>query len=188
MTASVKPETLERVRERRGWFLVLGIVLIVLGIAALGDTLLATLVSITFLGWVLILSAIFHAVQWFRGKEERHFLALFGFILDLVVGFILISNPAVGALTITLVLAVFFLVGGLMRVFGALSADVPHRAWAVVDGAISALLGILLWIHWPSSALWFVGFAIGIELILRGWTWVMLALWLRQRGVVSAAA
>jgi uncharacterized membrane protein HdeD (DUF308 family) len=109
-----------------------------------------------------------------------------GFVLDLVVGAILLSNPAVGALT--LVLAVFFLVGGLMRAFGALSSEVPHRAWAVLDGAIAALLGILLWVHWPVSGLWFIGFAIGIELILRGWAWVMLALALRRRAVASAAA
>jgi uncharacterized membrane protein HdeD (DUF308 family) len=188
MSVSIRPETIESVRGRRGWFLVLGVILIVLGFAALGDTFLATIISITFLGWMLLVSAIFHAVQWFRGKEERHFLALFGFVLDLVVGFILISNPAVGALTVTLVLAVFFLVGGLMRIFGTLSSDVPHRGWSVLDGVISALLGILLWIHWPSSALWFVGFAIGVGLIFRGWTWIMLAVWLNRRGAEPAAA
>jgi uncharacterized membrane protein HdeD (DUF308 family) len=155
--------------------------LIALGVLALGDTIMVTLLSIVFLGWLLIASAIFQAVQWLRGHEEGHLVDLFAFILDLVVGLILLSNPAGGALAITLVLAMFFMVGGLMRVFGALSSDAPHRAWAVLDGAVSVLLGILLWIHWPSSALWFVGFAIGIGLIFRGWTWITLALRLRQR-------
>jgi uncharacterized membrane protein HdeD (DUF308 family) len=159
----------------------------VLGVVALGDTIMVTLVSVVVLGWLLILSAIFHAVQWFRGRNQRHYLDLLGFVLDLVVGAILLSNPAVGALTLTLVLAVFFLVGGLMRAFGALSSDVPHRAWAVLDGAIAALLGVLLWIHWPSSALWFIGFAIGVELIFRGWAWVMLAFSLRRHAVKAAA-
>jgi uncharacterized membrane protein HdeD (DUF308 family) len=186
MSASVWPGTFERIQERRGWFLVLGIALIVLGVLALGDTILLTLVSVVFLGWLLIISAIFHAVQWVRGHEERHFLDLLVCVLDFVVGLILLSNPAGGALAITLVLAVFFLVGGLMRVFGALSSDAPHRAWAVLEGVVSALLGILLWVHWPSSALWFVGFAIGIGLIFRGWTWIMLALWLRQRSLQTA--
>jgi uncharacterized membrane protein HdeD (DUF308 family) len=186
MSASVWPGTFERIRERRGWFLVLGIALIVLGVLALGDTILLTLVSVVFLGWLLIISAIFHAVQWVRGHEERHFLDLLVCVLDFVVGLISLSNPAGGALAITLVLAVFFLVGGLMRVFGALSSDAPHRAWAVLEGVVSALLGILLWVHWPSSALWFVGFAIGIGLIFRGWTWIMLALWLRQRSLQTA--
>jgi uncharacterized membrane protein HdeD (DUF308 family) len=188
MSAAVWPGTFERIRERRGWLLVLGIILVGLGVLALGDTIIVTLVSVVFLGWLLIVSAIFEAVHWLRGREERHFLDLVVFILDFVVGAILISNPAGGALAITLVLAVFFLVGGLMRLFGALSSEAPHRAWAVLDGAVSALLGVLLWIHWPSSAFWFVGFAIGIGLIFRGWAWIMLALLVRQRGLDAATA
>jgi uncharacterized membrane protein HdeD (DUF308 family) len=188
MSASVWSGTIESIRDRRGWFLVLGIVLVGLGVLALGDTVLVTLVSVVFLGWLLFASGIFQAIEWLRGREERHFLDLLGFILDFVVGLILLSNPASGALAITLVLAVFFLVGGLMRVFGAIASEAPHRAWAVLDGAVSALLGILLWVHWPSSALWFVGFAVGIGLIFRGWTWIMLAMWLRQKSVVAAAA
>ena len=188
MNVSVWPATFERLQEHRGWFLVLGIVLVGLGMVALGDTIMVTLVSVALLGWLLLVSAIFEAVHWFRGREERHFLDLLAFVLDLVVGLILLSNPAAGALALTLVLAVFFLIGGLMRVFGALSSEAPHRAWAILDGTVSALLGILLWVHWPSSALWFIGFAIGIGLIFRGWSWIMLALWVRQQSVQAAEA
>jgi uncharacterized membrane protein HdeD (DUF308 family) len=188
MSAPITFPIFERIRERWRWFLVLGIAVIVLGVVALGDTILVTMVSVVLLGWLLIISAIFHAVQWFRGRAARHFLDLLGFVLDLVVGLILLSNPAAGALTLTLVLAVFFLAGGLMRAFSALSSEVPHRVWAILDGAVSALLGILLWVHWPWSGLWFIGFAIGVELIFRGWAWIMLALWLRQRSVAAVAA
>ena len=188
MGASVWPGTFERLQERRGWFLVLGIVLLVCGVVALGDTIIATFVSVILLGWLLVISAILEAWHWLRGREERHFLDLFVFILDFIVGLVLLRNPAAGALAVTLVLAVFFLVGGLMRVFGALASDSPHRTWAVLDGAISALLGILLWVHWPSSALWFIGFAIGVGLIFRGWAWIMLGVRLRQRGLQAATA
>lgn len=64
----------ERARERRGWILALGVALIVLGFIALGDTVLVTIMSVALLGWVLILSGILHAVNWFRGREERSFL------------------------------------------------------------------------------------------------------------------
>jgi len=56
------------------------------------------------------------------------------------------------------------------------------------DGAVSALLGVLLWVHWPVSGLWFIGFAIGIELMFRGWTWIMLAMWLRRRNLLATGA
>ena len=188
MSASAWLGTFERIRERRGWFLILGIALIGLGVLAFGDIILVTLVSVAFFGWLLLVSAILHAVQWVRGGEERHFIDLIGFVLDLVLGLILLSNPAGGALAITLALAVFFLVGGLIRAFGALSSETPHRVWAALDGAVEALLGILLWVHWPSSALWFIGFAIGIGLISRGSMWIMLALWLRHGSAEAATA
>ena len=76
MSASVGLGAFENVREGRGWFLVLGIVLVVLGMVALGDTIMVTIVSVALLGWLLIVSAIFHAVQWLRGREERHFVDL----------------------------------------------------------------------------------------------------------------
>jgi uncharacterized membrane protein HdeD (DUF308 family) len=188
MSGSVISRQIEHATARWGWLLGSGIALVVLGMVAFGDAIMVTVVSVALLGWLLMLSAIFHAVQWLRGREVRHFLDLVGLVLDLVVGLMLLINPALGALTLTLVLAIFFLVGGLMRLFGAISSDSPHRTWTIINGAVSALLGILLWIHWPSSGLWFIGFAIGIELIFRGWAWIMLAIWLRRRKITPAMA
>jgi uncharacterized membrane protein HdeD (DUF308 family) len=188
MAAAVTHGIFERARGRWGWFLAFGIALIVLGIIAFGDTFLVTIFSVALLGWLLILSAIFHAVQWFRGREARHYLDLFGFIINLVIGLILVVDPAVGALTLTLVLAAFFLVVGGVQLFTAISNEVPHRGWAILDGAVSVLLGILLFVHWPTSGLWFIGFAVGVALIFRGWAWIMLALWLRRPARIAAAA
>jgi uncharacterized membrane protein HdeD (DUF308 family) len=188
MSASVISGPFEHAVTRWRWLLASGIALVVLGVIAFGDTIMVTIISVALLGWLLILSAIFHAVQWLRGRETRHFLDLTGLVLDLVAGLILLINPALGALTLTLVLAFFFLVGGLMRLFGAVSSDAPHRAWTILNGLVSALLGILLWVHWPGSGLWFIGLAIGIELIFRGWAWIMLAVLLRRRQVRPALA
>jgi len=52
--------------------------------------------------------------------------------------------------------------------------------WTAFDGAVTLLLGIVLWTNWPWSGLWFLGLSIGISLILRGWAHVMLALALRS--------
>jgi uncharacterized membrane protein HdeD (DUF308 family) len=180
MSATAMAAGLERIGHKWGWFLALGILLIVVGFLALGDTVAVTVISMIFFGWLLVLSAVLHVVHWFRGSGEGFFLDLLGFIFDLVVGIILLTNPAVGAAALTLVLAVFFLVGGLMRIFACLSFDAPHRVWVILSGIVSAGLGILLWIHWPLSGLYFIGLAIGIELMFRGWAWVMLALRMRS--------
>ena len=92
--------------------LALGIALTLCGIVALGDTFVATIFSVAVIGWILIFSAIFHAIHWFRGREARHYLVLFGSIINFVVGLILVLDPAAGALTLTLVLAAFFLMAG----------------------------------------------------------------------------
>jgi uncharacterized membrane protein HdeD (DUF308 family) len=187
MAASVMSRAFEHISGRWGWFLGLGIALVVLGFVALGDTVMVTIISVALVGWLFILSAILHAIQWFRGRETRHILGLLVIVLDFIVGLLLLLDPALGALTLTLVLAVFFLVSGLMRLFSAISSQAPHRGWAILDGAVSALLGILLLIHWPVSGLWFIGFAVGVGLIFRGWAWIMLGLWLRRRHQTASA-
>ena len=186
MAVAATPGMFERVRERWGWFLALGIALILCGIIALGDTFIATIFSVGLIGWLLIFSAIFHAIHWFRGREARHYLDLFGFIINFVIGLILVLDPAVGALTLTLVLAAFFMVVGGMHLFTAVSSEIPHRGWVLLDGVISILLGFLLLIHWPTSALWFIGFAVGVALIFRGWAWIMLGLRLRRHRHAAA--
>jgi uncharacterized membrane protein HdeD (DUF308 family) len=164
-----------------GWILAIGLILVLLGTVALGDTLAVTFVSVFLLGWLLIASGIVHVVHLIRHTEIRSFWHIVGAILDFIAGFYLIANPGLGALTLTLVLAGFFLVSGVTRLIGVWRLNLPHKFWPVLNGIISILLGILLWVHWPTSGLWFIGFAIGIELIIRGWTLVMLAFALRSR-------
>jgi len=171
-----------------GWILASGIALIILGTVALGDTLIVTLVSILLLGWLLIGSAIIHAVHLFRHTEARSFWHIVTIILDLIAGLFLILHPALGALTVTLVLAAFFLASGIARVIAAVSTRESHQFWPILNGAISILLGILLLVHWPWSGLWFIGFAIGIELIFRGWAWVMIAFAFRSAPLHPATA
>jgi len=73
-----------------------------------------------------------------------------------------------GAETLTLVLASFFIVGGIFRAVGSAMAKFPRWGWAVFSGAVSVILGILLLAQMPLSGLWFIGFAIGVDLIFEG--------------------
>jgi uncharacterized membrane protein HdeD (DUF308 family) len=82
----------------------------------------------------------------------------------------------VGALAWTLLFASFFTVIGTFRVIAAIRLKFPNWGWAVFDGVVTLVLGILLWAEWPWSGIWFIGFAVGISLVLRGWSYVMFAL------------
>jgi len=168
-----------------GWLLALGIALIVLGTVALGDTLAVTLISVLLIGWLLVASGIFHVIHLVRQVEARSFWNLLGTTCDFVAGFYLVAQPALGALTLTLVLAAFLLASGIIRMVGIFHIDLPHKFWPVLNCILSIVLGILLWVHWPWTGMWFIGFAIAIELIFHGWAWVMVALALRSRAARS---
>src|SRR5262245_36432654 len=129
---------LEHIRRNWGWYLVLGIALIVLGIVALTYSLVTTVVSVMILGWVLIFSGIAQAVQAFKMiGSGGAFLHLLGGILEVVVGVIAVLYPLQSALALTLILAIYLLVGGLFRLFAALMIAFPGWGWVALGGGIS---------------------------------------------------
>jgi uncharacterized membrane protein HdeD (DUF308 family) len=180
-TSASLNDSIASLKLNRGWLLTLGIALIVLGTVALGDTLTVTVVSVFLIGCLLIASGIFHVVHLVRHSEIRSFWNILGTVCDFGAGLYMIASPTLGALTLTLVLAVFLLVSGVTRLIAVYRANLPHKFWPFLDAILSIGLGILLWMHWPWTGLWFIGFAISIQLIFRGWTWVMVALALGSR-------
>jgi uncharacterized membrane protein HdeD (DUF308 family) len=168
---------LEEFRHNWGWFLVLGVALVILGTVALGWSVFVTLASILFFGWLLIFAGALETIQAFwQRKWGGFFLHLLGGILSVVVGIIIVANPGAGALVLTLVMAVFFMVAGLFRIITALVTRFPHWGWLLFSGLITLGLGLLIWRQWPLSGLWVIGTFIGIDMIITGWTWIMLSL------------
>ncbi len=164
-------------RRNRVWILIFGIALIVLGMIAIGDVVLFTLVSVRVLGWLLLIEGIIEAVQAFRHRTTGHFfLHLLVAVLSLVVGFMLLRNTGAGVLALTLVLSIYFIVGGLFRITAAIATRLPSWGWLLFNGIITFFLGVLVLTQWPSSALWLIGLFVGIDLIVGGWSRVMLAL------------
>lgn len=173
-------------RRNWGWLLALGVISIILGLIALTDSVAVTVVSMLVFGWVLLIAGIVEAVQAFRHRHAGHlFLHSLNAVLAFVVGLILLRHPLAGALVMTLLLAAYFTVAGIFRIVDALKLRLPRWGWALANGIITLIFGILVWAQWPVSGLWIIGLFIGIDLIITGWTQVMLALALR--GLPSAA-
>jgi uncharacterized membrane protein HdeD (DUF308 family) len=168
-------------RHSWGWFLILGILLIVVGCAALTYSFLATAFAVFMLGCMLFATGIMEAASiLFVRKWHGYFLHLLMGILDIVLGIIMVTQPLEAALALTLVIACFFLVGGIYRLASAVSLQFPHWGFAAFSGLISIALGLMLWTQWPTSGLWFIGMCIGIDLIFRGASWISLSFRLRQ--------
>ncbi len=171
----------DEARKSWGWFLALGIVLILTGAYCIWAEMAATLASMVILGAVLVVAGIVRLISVFTARSIGYgILLLLGGIFELIVGLILIEHPAIGALTITLFIAMLLLVAGVFRFFSALWFRMPHYGWVAVSGIVSVILGILLWVQWPVSALWFIGFAVGVSLIFDGAAWTSLGMRLRS--------
>ncbi len=167
----------EEFRRNANWFLALGIILIILGTIAFGRSIFVTLASMVFLGWILIIGGVVEAGQAFWQRQwGGFFLHLLGGVLYAIFGFMIVANPQTGAMALTLLMALFFLIAGSFRIIGSLTMRFPEWRWILLNGIVTFLLGLLIWKQWPSSALWVIGLFIGIDLILTGWSWVMLSL------------
>jgi uncharacterized membrane protein HdeD (DUF308 family) len=174
-------EPLERLSARWGWVLALGIVMTLAGVLALGATVFATLATVTLLGAVLFVGGLVDVVSAFTARGWRGFgLALVTGILAATVGVLFMTRPLVAAGILTLLLAVMLLVNGIARIAYAVLDRFPGWGWSLASGIAAVVLGVLLFLHFPSSALWFLGLAIAIELLLRGTLWIALAFTLRR--------
>jgi uncharacterized membrane protein HdeD (DUF308 family) len=172
---------LDEIRQKWGWFLVLGIALVVLGTVALAMPLLATLTSVLLFGWLVVFGGVFEAVAAFSApKWTGVLLQLLSGILGVVVGALLVIHPLAGAGALTLLLAAFFFVGGFFRIGAAVMLRFPAWGWAVAGGIVTVLLGALIWAQWPASAVWVIGTFVAIDLLLRGWSWIMFAISARR--------
>lgn len=162
--------------------LTLGIVLIAFGTLALAVSFVTTLVSVLAFGWLLLVTGGTETVYAFKNARwAGTILHVANGVLSGTAGFLLVMNPAAGAVVLTLLMAMFFLIGGLFRIGAALVMSVPHRGWILLSGAVTLLLGIFIWRQLPGAAIWLIGTFVGIDMIMIGWSWTMAALAGRPR-------
>jgi len=155
---------------------VLGIAEIALGLIAAGAPVVMTLVSAVFFGWLLLVGGILSAGQAFWRKQWRGlFLELGTGILYAVAGLMIIAHPGEAAISLTLLIAIFLWISGVFRIAVAVIWNPPHWGWVLLNGIITAGLGVLIWREWPLSGLWVIGLFIGIDMIVYGWSLVMLS-------------
>jgi uncharacterized membrane protein HdeD (DUF308 family) len=133
-----------------GWFLALGMGLSALGVAAAARAVTATVVAMVFFGWLLVLAGAIEVVQAVAvGHWAGFFQHLFGAILFLVAGFIMVSRPLTTAEVLTLFMALFFLISGLFQLIGSAWIGLPGWGWSAVDGVITFVLGLLVLRRFP---------------------------------------
>jgi uncharacterized membrane protein HdeD (DUF308 family) len=160
-----------------GWFLVFGILLASLGIVAIARSFAATVASMMFFGWLLMVAGVVEFAGAFMvGHWTGFFLHLLAAILLMVTGVLVLIRPVISAEVATLVMSMFFLIGGLYQVVASIVTGLPGSGWEAFNGVIASVMGIVLLVEWPISGLWAIGLFVGVDLLISGCGWVALAL------------
>ncbi|MGA8301166.1 MAG: DUF308 domain-containing protein [Terriglobales bacterium] len=159
-----------------------GVSLIILGMLAVGMPFLAAVAVNVFVAWLIVLAGVLHLSVAFQKREAGSVIwrLLIGLAYVCFGGY-LIAHPALGVASLTLVLASLFLIEGILNVALFFKVrEVQGSSWFLFDGIITLLLGLLIYVQWPSSSAWAIGTLVGISMIISGITRVMLSLTVRK--------
>ena len=171
-------ETRRLIADKWGWFLALGIVLILAGVAAIAFPLYSTIAAKIMLGWLFLIGGVMMILHAFQVPSWKAFLweLLIG-ILYAVAGGYLAFFPLTGLLTLALVLAILFIAEGIFEVIMALRVR-PHEGWGylLLSGLAALAVGVLIALDLPGSAVWALGLLVGINLLFSGWSYIFLAM------------
>lgn len=154
-----------------------GVLIAVLGFLAIIAPFVTGIVLSIALGILLVAGGLGHVAHAFSARGWTG--SLWQIILAIVyavAGVSLLVNPLVGLTTLTLLLIAYLFVSGLVEVvMGFTTRSSPHWGWLVVSGALSLLVAALLWVGFPSTAVWAVGLLVGISLLSTGFSLMLLA-------------
>jgi uncharacterized membrane protein HdeD (DUF308 family) len=172
---------IEELHRHWALFLALGIGLMLLGIVAMLAAGLFTIAALVFFGWLLVIGGAGLLIHAFWAKQwSGFFLQLLSGPLYLVAGWMLATHPEISAISLTLVIAILFVVQGVFRIGAALSTRIDGWDVLLVSGIITLLLGLMIWNEWPLSGVWVVGVFVGIDMFFYGGWLASLALAVRR--------
>ena len=170
----------ESIKDHWTLFLVEGIILIVLGMAAILVPVVASLAVALFLGWLFLIGGIVGAVTTMMHRHAAGFRwSLLSSIVTLIAGLLLIGWPVGGALSLTLVLAAYLVAEGIASMMFAYQhrAELPARwGWLFLNGAVDLMLAAIILVLLPAGALWALGLFIGIDFVFGGFSLISMAL------------
>ena len=172
------------IREHWRMFLIEGIILLILGLAAIALPPIAGLATTLVLGWLFLLGGIVGLIATFGQKNAPGFWwALLSAAVSVLAGGILLANPAQGVATLTYVLIAFFLIDGLIIIVMAFE----HRRelsgrweWMMLGGVMDLILAGIIIAGLPGTLAWALGLLVGIDLVFGGITLIAMAMSARQ--------
>jgi uncharacterized membrane protein HdeD (DUF308 family) len=172
----------EAIRQASTLSILWGVLLIVFGMFAVGSPFIAAVAVSIAVAWLIILAGVVHLMLALHAhRAGRLVWKLLVGLAYVSFGVYLILHPVLGVASLTLMLAVLFLIEGILDVILFFQMRSMRGAfWALVDGIVTVLLGLMIYLQWPSSAVWAVGVLVGVSMIISGLSRVMLSLSVRK--------
>ncbi len=159
--------------QKSRWTLMgLGVLLIVLGGLAVAWPTVSTIAFDLYVGWLFLFSGVVSLIALFSTRSIGAFLwTLLSAFVSLAAGAYLIRQPAAGAVSLTIVLAVLFIIEGVLQIIASIgfrNAFPQSWGWMLVSGLVDLALAALIISGWPASAAWTLGLLVGVNLISTG--------------------
>jgi uncharacterized membrane protein HdeD (DUF308 family) len=165
-------------------FLAEGIVLVVLGVAAIIIPPLAGLATTIILGWLFLIGGTVGLVATFGAHQAPGYgWSLLSAVVAVLAGIVLLWNPWQGLATLTYVLIAFFLIDGILIIVLALQ----HRReltgrweWMMIGGIMDLVLALIIISGLPGTLAWALGLLVGVDLVWGGMSLIAMALAARR--------
>ncbi len=167
-----------------------GALLIVLGIMAIGEPFLAAVAVSVVVGWVIVVAGVVHLLLAFHahGAGSAIWRVLVG-LAYLCFGGYTLFHPLISVASLTLVLATLFVIEGVLNlVLYARMRPLHGSGWVLLDGVVTILVGLLIYLQWPSSSAWAIGTLVGVSLLMSGATRIGMTMALRNASTTPQSA
>ncbi|TSJ87625.1 HdeD family acid-resistance protein [Gilliamella apicola] len=161
-------------KQKANWFIVIGIILIVLGCLALGYQFIATVFSVYFIGSLIFIAGIIQVIHSFniKGLGQTALWAIMG-ILYIFIGLMSFFQPIAVSSALTLLISLLLTISGFAQIFAAMSnRNLPRWGWIIFSGIINIILGLMLMAGWPYDSIWVLGMFLGIDLVFQGFAYI----------------
>jgi uncharacterized membrane protein HdeD (DUF308 family) len=162
------------------FFLIEGIILLALGLAAIVVPPVATVAVAILIGWLVLVSGIVGLVTTLRARGAPGFgWSLLSAVIGIVAGVVLLAWPLSGAFSLTVILTVFLVIEGVASIMYALEHRrelTPRWGFMLLSGVVDLILAGLIFAGLPATAAWAIGLLVGINLVFGGVALIAMAL------------
>jgi uncharacterized membrane protein HdeD (DUF308 family) len=181
-SAVLRAAVRDTIRKRSMLFLIQGGVMVFAGVVALIYPAVTSLGLLALLGWLLILSGAVQILSLIGATQVPYFwLQLVSVVLEVLVGYLLVSSPEAGLVAVTFLMLVLFLVGGIARVvFALMIRPMQDWLWLLASGLVAVACALVLFASLPQAASWLLGLLLGVQLIAIGAATALIAWRVRQ--------